>query len=135
MLITNLSSFIIVAEPNAPPRQIEAVSNGSRTALISWRPPSSSEIPGKIAGYNIFCQGNATNQHRNKTVWGNVLQAKVTGLLAGKTYLCNVSAFTAAGTGPPVSSRVYIKQGILIFLSCLSIHTNRYWGIKRSNQI
>lgn len=43
---------------------------------------------------------------------GGAVQAKVTGLLAGKMYNCEVSAFTEAGVGPSSSSvAVYVKQG------------------------
>ncbi|XP_072048618.1 uncharacterized protein [Amphiura filiformis] len=99
--------------PKVSPRQIEASSNGSRTALISWRPPPSNQVPGKIAKYEIFCRGNSSNQHRNKTVEGGVLQTKVTGLLAGKIYSCSVTAATSAGTGPSSASfPVYIKQDV-----------------------
>ncbi len=87
--------------------------NGTSAVRVSWQPPPANKVTGVISGYYVYCLGNTTSQHRNKTTKKDDLTVRVTGLLVGKVYRVEVASFTTAGRGPLSSPKtIYIMAGI-----------------------
>uniref|UniRef100_H3ATM3 Roundabout guidance receptor 3 n=1 Tax=Latimeria chalumnae TaxID=7897 RepID=H3ATM3_LATCH len=101
--------------PSASPRAVTVATVGlsnSTSISVSWEPPPAEEQNGIIQEYRIWCLGNETRFHVNKTVDGTVHSTIVRGLLSGITYHIEVAAATSAGIGvksQPVP--ILIKQG------------------------
>ncbi|XP_014341142.1 roundabout homolog 3 [Latimeria chalumnae] len=88
--------------PSASPRAVTVATVGlsnSTSISVSWEPPPAEEQNGIIQEYRIWCLGNETRFHVNKTVDGTVHSTIVRGLLSGITYHIEVAAATSAGIG------------------------------------
>ncbi|XP_066564137.1 roundabout homolog 3 isoform X2 [Amia ocellicauda] len=88
--------------PSAPPRAVTVVTvklSNSTSISVSWEPPPAEMQNGIIQEYKIWCLGNDTLYHINKTVDGTVLSTAVRGLLPGILYQVEVAAVTSAGVG------------------------------------
>nr|XP_015193162.1 PREDICTED: roundabout homolog 3 isoform X3 [Lepisosteus oculatus]XP_015193163.1 PREDICTED: roundabout homolog 3 isoform X3 [Lepisosteus oculatus] len=88
--------------PSAPPQSVTVVTvklSNSTSISVSWEPPPVEKRNGVIQEYKIWCLGNETRFHINKTVGGTVLSTTVTGLLPGILYQVEVAAVTSAGVG------------------------------------
>ncbi|XP_071806163.1 roundabout homolog 2-like isoform X3 [Asterias amurensis] len=98
--------------PRAPPRNVQVRYNGTSAVRVSWQAPPPSTVTGVISGYYVYCLGNTTSQHRNKTTKKDELAVRVTGLVVGRVYRVEVASFTTAGRGPLSSPKsVYIMAG------------------------
>ncbi|KAL2096077.1 hypothetical protein ACEWY4_008225 [Coilia grayii] len=88
--------------PSAPPQQVtvQTVGNQNSTSIsISWDPPPPDHQNGIIQEYKIWCLGNETRFHVNKTVDAAIRSVVVGGLQAGVLYRVEVAASTSAGVG------------------------------------
>uniref|UniRef100_A0A673LS41 Roundabout homolog 1-like n=1 Tax=Sinocyclocheilus rhinocerous TaxID=307959 RepID=A0A673LS41_9TELE len=87
--------------PSAAPRGVTVTgSGGNGTAiLVSWQPPPEEEQNGVVQEYKIWCLGNESRYHINRTVDGSTHSVLIPGLLAGVTYRVEVAASTGAGPG------------------------------------
>ncbi|XP_016339041.1 roundabout homolog 2-like [Sinocyclocheilus anshuiensis] len=88
--------------PSAPPQQVTVlmVGNQNSTSIsISWDPPPAEHQNGIIQEYKIWCLGNETRFHVNKTVDAAIRSVVVGGLQAGVQYRVEVAASTSAGVG------------------------------------
>ncbi|XP_075710602.1 roundabout homolog 2 isoform X11 [Rhinoderma darwinii] len=88
--------------PSAPPQSVTVLtvgSNNSTSISVSWDPPPSDHQNGIIQDYRIWCLGNETRFHINKTVDAAIRSVVIGGLFAGIQYQVEVAASTSAGIG------------------------------------
>ncbi|XP_046717205.1 roundabout homolog 2-like isoform X1 [Silurus meridionalis] len=88
--------------PSAPPQQVTVLTVGSENSTsisISWDPPPTEHQNGIIQEYKIWCLGNESRFHVNKTVDAAIRSVVVGGLQAGVQYRVEVAAGTSAGVG------------------------------------
>uniref|UniRef100_A0AAQ5ZRZ2 Roundabout, axon guidance receptor, homolog 2 (Drosophila) n=1 Tax=Amphiprion ocellaris TaxID=80972 RepID=A0AAQ5ZRZ2_AMPOC len=109
--------------PSAPPQQVTVLTVGNQNSTsisISWDPPPPDHQNGIIQEYKIWCLGNETRFHVNKTVDAAIRSVVVGGLQVGVVYHVEVAASTSAGVG--VKSE---PQPIIIEFRDVIIHGNR----------
>uniref|UniRef100_A0A8C4F5G5 Roundabout, axon guidance receptor, homolog 2 (Drosophila) n=1 Tax=Dicentrarchus labrax TaxID=13489 RepID=A0A8C4F5G5_DICLA len=109
--------------PSAPPQQVTVLTVGNQNSTsisISWDPPPPDHQNGIIQEYKIWCLGNETRFHVNKTVDAAIRSVVVGGLQVGVVYRVEVAASTSAGVG--VKSE---PQSIIIEFRDVIIHGNR----------
>uniref|UniRef100_A0A3B3UY31 Roundabout, axon guidance receptor, homolog 2 (Drosophila) n=1 Tax=Poecilia latipinna TaxID=48699 RepID=A0A3B3UY31_9TELE len=109
--------------PSAPPQQVTVLTVGNQNSTsisISWDPPPHDHQNGIIQEYKIWCLGNETRFHVNKTVDAAIRSVVVGGLQVGVVYHVEVAASTSAGVG--VKSE---PQSIIIEFRDVIIHGNR----------
>ena len=72
---------------------------------LSWKPPPAEQRNGQLTGYTIEvkCQTPGAKARDPLTVVGTSEATKVDGLTPNTKYIFQVSAMTAAGSGPPAS--------------------------------
>ncbi|XP_062242078.1 LOW QUALITY PROTEIN: roundabout homolog 2-like [Platichthys flesus] len=88
--------------PSAPPQQVTVLTVGNQNSTsisISWDPPPSDHQNGLVQEYKIWCLGNETRFHVNKTVDAAIRSVVVGGLQVGVVYRVEVAASTSAGVG------------------------------------
>uniref|UniRef100_A0A8D2IME7 Roundabout guidance receptor 3 n=1 Tax=Varanus komodoensis TaxID=61221 RepID=A0A8D2IME7_VARKO len=88
--------------PSAPPQAVTVVTVGARNSTsisVSWEPPPPGEQNGIIQDYRVWCLGNESRYHINKTVDGTVHSTVLLGLVPGMVYRTEVAAATSAGIG------------------------------------
>ncbi|TRY72933.1 hypothetical protein DNTS_001127, partial [Danionella cerebrum] len=88
--------------PSAAPQQVTVLTVGSQNSTsisISWDPPPAEHQNGIIQEYKIWCLGNESRFHVNKTVDAAIRSVVVGGLQAGVQYQVEVAASTSAGVG------------------------------------
>uniref|UniRef100_A0AAR2JH29 Roundabout, axon guidance receptor, homolog 2 (Drosophila) n=1 Tax=Pygocentrus nattereri TaxID=42514 RepID=A0AAR2JH29_PYGNA len=88
--------------PSAPPQQVTVLTVGNQNSTsisISWDPPPADHQNGIIQEYKIWCLGNESRFHVNKTVDAAIRSVVVGGLQAGVLYRVEVAASTNAGVG------------------------------------
>uniref|UniRef100_A0A671P4S3 Roundabout homolog 1-like n=1 Tax=Sinocyclocheilus anshuiensis TaxID=1608454 RepID=A0A671P4S3_9TELE len=87
--------------PSAAPRGVTVTGSGDNgtAILVSWQPPPEEEQNGVVQEYKIWCLGNESRYHINRTVDGSTHSVLIPGLLAGVTYRVEVAASTGAGPG------------------------------------
>ncbi|XP_035390171.1 roundabout homolog 2 isoform X3 [Electrophorus electricus] len=88
--------------PSAPPQQVTVLTVGNQNSTsisISWDPPPSEHQNGVVQEYRIWCLGNETRFHVNKTVDAAIRSVVVGGLQVGVLYRVEVAASTSAGVG------------------------------------
>ncbi|XP_039986184.1 roundabout homolog 1 isoform X3 [Xiphias gladius] len=87
--------------PSAPPREVTVTESGDNgTAIVvSWQPPPEEEQNGVVQEYKIWCLGNESRYHINRTVEGSTLSVAIPNLAPGIRYGVEVAASTGAGPG------------------------------------
>ncbi|KAF3693170.1 Roundabout -like protein 1 Precursor [Channa argus] len=87
--------------PSAPPREVTVTESGDNgTAIVvSWQPPPEEEQNGVVQEYKIWCLGNESRYHINRTVDGSTLSVLIPSLAPGIRYSVEVAASTGAGPG------------------------------------
>ncbi|XP_074496613.1 roundabout homolog 1 isoform X9 [Sebastes fasciatus] len=87
--------------PSAPPREVTVAESGDNgTAIVvSWQPPPEEEQNGVVQEYKIWCLGNESRYHINRTVDGSALSVLIPSLAPGIRYSVEVAASTGAGPG------------------------------------
>uniref|UniRef100_A0A3B4U7A8 Roundabout guidance receptor 1 n=1 Tax=Seriola dumerili TaxID=41447 RepID=A0A3B4U7A8_SERDU len=87
--------------PSAPPREVTVTESGDNgTAIVvSWQPPPEEEQNGVVQEYKIWCLGNESRYHINRTVDGSTLSVLIPSLAPGIRYSVEVAAGTGAGPG------------------------------------
>ncbi|KAM7412828.1 hypothetical protein PAMA_020286 [Pampus argenteus] len=96
--------------PSAPPREVTVTESGDNgTAIVvSWQPPPEEEQNGVVQEYKIWCLGNESRYHINRTVDGSTFSVVIPSLAPGIRYSVEVAAST--GAGPGVKSDVTFFQ-------------------------
>ncbi|XP_067897397.1 roundabout homolog 2 isoform X6 [Heterodontus francisci] len=108
--------------PSAPPQSVTVlmVGNHNSTSIsVSWDPPPAEQQNGIIQEYKIWCLGNATRFHINKTVDAAIRSVVIGGLLPGVQYRVQVAASTGAGVGVKSEPQLIIigSRGDDIFMT------------------
>nr|XP_034370788.1 roundabout homolog 2 isoform X5 [Arvicanthis niloticus] len=88
--------------PSAPPQSVTVLTVGSHNSTsisVSWDPPPADHQNGIIQEYKIWCLGNETRFHINKTVDAAIRSVVIGGLFPGIQYRVEVAASTGAGVG------------------------------------
>ncbi|XP_078140314.1 roundabout homolog 1 [Centroberyx gerrardi] len=87
--------------PSAPPREVTVAESGDNgTAIVvSWQPPPEEEQNGVVQEYKIWCLGNESRYHINRTVDGSTFSVLIPSLAPGIRYSVEVAASTGAGPG------------------------------------
>ncbi|CAI5772747.1 roundabout homolog 1 isoform X1 [Podarcis lilfordi] len=87
--------------PSAPPQSVSVTKNdGNGTAIvITWQPPPEETQNGMVQEYKVWCLGNESRYHINKTVDGSTFSVVIPSLVPGIRYSVEVAASTGAGAG------------------------------------
>ncbi|KAF4086358.1 hypothetical protein AMELA_G00105580 [Ameiurus melas] len=87
--------------PSAAPRGVTVTQNGDNgtAILLSWQAPPEDERNGVVQEYRIWCLGNESRFHINRTVDGSTFSTVISGLVPGIRYGVEVAASTGAGPG------------------------------------
>ncbi|KAL4608511.1 hypothetical protein GN956_G24707 [Arapaima gigas] len=87
--------------PSAAPRDVTIKkSNDNGTAiLVAWQPPPEEEQNGVVQEYKIWCLGNESRYHVNRTVDGSTFSVVIPSLAPGVRYSVEVAASNSAGAG------------------------------------
>ncbi|XP_012811715.3 roundabout homolog 1 isoform X5 [Xenopus tropicalis] len=87
--------------PSAPPQSVTVTKNdGNGTAIVvAWQPPPEDTQNGMVQEYKVWCLGNESRYHINKTVDGSTLSVVIPSLVPGIKYSVEVAASTGAGSG------------------------------------
>ncbi|ELK09792.1 Roundabout like protein 3 [Pteropus alecto] len=106
--------------PSGPPQGVAVAlgGEGNSSITVSWEPPLLSQQNGVIKEYQIWCLGNESRFHLNRSAAGWARSAVLQGLLPGLPYRTQVAAATSAGVGvasAPVS--VQLQAGISLYLA------------------
>ncbi|XP_077421448.1 roundabout homolog 1 isoform X1 [Vanacampus margaritifer] len=87
--------------PSAPPREVtvtESSDNGT-AIVVSWQPPPEEEQNGVVQEYKVWCLGNESRYHINRTVDAATFSVLIPSLAPGVRYGVEVAASTGAGPG------------------------------------
>ncbi|XP_067607530.1 roundabout homolog 3 [Pseudorca crassidens] len=87
--------------PSGPPQGVAVAlgGDGNSSITVSWDPPLPSQQNGVIKEYQIWCLGNESRFHLNRSASGWARSAVLRGLLPGLLYRIQVAAATSAGVG------------------------------------
>ncbi|XP_058400884.1 roundabout homolog 3 isoform X3 [Diceros bicornis minor] len=87
--------------PSGPPQAVTVAlgGEGNSSITVSWEPPLPSQQNGVIKEYQIWCLGNESRFHLNRSAEGWARSAVLRGLLPGLLYRTQVAAATSAGVG------------------------------------
>uniref|UniRef100_A0A8D0MMS2 Roundabout homolog 3 n=1 Tax=Sus scrofa TaxID=9823 RepID=A0A8D0MMS2_PIG len=87
--------------PSGPPQGVAVAlgGEGNSSITVSWQPPLPSQQNGVIKEYQIWCLGNESRFHLNRSAAGWARSAVLRGLLPGLLYRTQVAAATSAGVG------------------------------------
>nr|XP_051704422.1 roundabout homolog 3 isoform X1 [Oryctolagus cuniculus] len=87
--------------PSGPPQAVAVAlgGDGNSSIIVSWEPPLPSQQNGVITEYQIWCLGNESRFHLNRSAAGWARSAVLGGLLPGLLYRTRVAAATSAGVG------------------------------------
>nr|XP_033797623.1 roundabout homolog 1 isoform X1 [Geotrypetes seraphini] len=87
--------------PSAPPQGVAITKNeGNGTAIVvTWHPPPENTQNGIVQEYKVWCHGNESRYHINKSVDGSTFSVVVPSLVPGIRYSVEVAASTGAGLG------------------------------------
>ncbi|KAG9263533.1 hypothetical protein AMEX_G23580 [Astyanax mexicanus] len=96
--------------PSGAPRGVTVTkSDTNGTAIVvAWQPPPVEEQNGAVQEYKIWCLGNETRYHINRTVDGSTFSIVIPSLSPGIRYSVAVAA--SNGAGPGVKSDVTFFQ-------------------------
>ncbi|XP_074155879.1 roundabout homolog 2 isoform X8 [Sminthopsis crassicaudata] len=100
--------------PSAPPQSVTVLTVGnhnSSSITVSWDPPPLDHQNGIIQEYKIWCMGNETRFHINKTVDASIRSVVIGGLFPGIQYQVEVAASTSAGIGVKSDPQLIIIGG------------------------
>ncbi|XP_025784641.1 roundabout homolog 3 [Puma concolor] len=102
--------------PSGPPQGVTVAlgGEGNSSVTVSWEPPLPSQQNGIIKEYQIWCLGNESRFHLNRSAAGWARSAVLRGLLPGVLYRTQVAAATSVGVGvasAPVSVQLPLSRG------------------------
>ncbi|XP_061105667.1 roundabout homolog 1-like [Conger conger] len=87
--------------PSAAPRNVTVTkSSGNGTAIVvAWQPPQLDGHNGVVQEYKVWCLGNESRYHVNRTVDASTFWVLIPSLFPGIRYSVTVAASNAAGLG------------------------------------
>ncbi|XP_029812873.1 roundabout homolog 3 isoform X2 [Suricata suricatta] len=103
--------------PSGPPQGVTVTlgGEGNSSVTVSWEPPLPSQQNGVIKEYQIWCLGNESRFHLNRSAAGWARSVVLRGLLPGVLYRTQVAAATSVGVGvasAPVSVQLPSPPGL-----------------------
>uniref|UniRef100_A0A6Q2ZHD7 Roundabout, axon guidance receptor, homolog 1 (Drosophila) n=1 Tax=Esox lucius TaxID=8010 RepID=A0A6Q2ZHD7_ESOLU len=95
------SEVKVVRTLEEAPRDVTVTkSQTNGTAIrVAWQPPPEEEQNGMVQEYKIWCLGNESRYHVNRTVDGSTFSVLIPSLSPGIRYSVEVAASNAAGPG------------------------------------
>uniref|UniRef100_A0AAZ3PMS6 Roundabout, axon guidance receptor, homolog 1 (Drosophila) n=1 Tax=Oncorhynchus tshawytscha TaxID=74940 RepID=A0AAZ3PMS6_ONCTS len=108
--------------PSAAPRGVTVTESGENgtAIMVSWQPPPEEEQNGVVQEYKIWCLGNESRYHVNRTVDGSTFSLLIPSLAPGIRYSVEVAASTGAGPGVKsdvtffqIDSSGHVTEGVL----------------------
>ncbi|XP_052323959.1 roundabout homolog 1 isoform X2 [Oncorhynchus keta] len=108
--------------PSAAPRGVTVTESGDNgtAIMVSWQPPPEEEQNGVVQEYKIWCLGNESRYHINRTVDGSTFSLLIPSLAPGIRYSVEVAASTGAGPGVKsdvtffqIDSSGHVTEGVL----------------------
>ena len=100
IFILNLSTFVIILEPEAPPSNLSIVATGPMSLFVSWKPVARGFENGEIVQYFLQYYEMATSHDRkNMTFSATVLETNLINLKNWTLYGVEVAAYTKVGRG------------------------------------
>ena len=101
--------FIFIADPDAPPQNIQISVTSSRTMVVSWNSPPSEDQNGIIIYYLLLITQEQFNiSDRVINTISNATSYIVDNLEEYNNYTCRVAAATRIGPGP-YSAPIYFN--------------------------
>ena len=98
--------------PSAPPSDILVIPKDSRSVSLSWNAPPAAGRNGELTGYTIKVKNHNGDEAQPPLTTDNTCTSKeVDGLKPNTDYIFEVSAMTAAGSGPPKSINKRTAEG------------------------
>ncbi|XP_048836685.1 roundabout homolog 1 isoform X2 [Brienomyrus brachyistius] len=96
--------------PSAAPQGVTVRNSDSNSTsiVVSWKPPPEEDQNGVVQEYKIWCLGNESRYHVNRTVDGSTFSVQLPSLSPGIRYSVEVAAST--GAGPGVRSEVTVFE-------------------------
>uniref|UniRef100_A0AAY4AVP6 Roundabout homolog 1-like n=1 Tax=Denticeps clupeoides TaxID=299321 RepID=A0AAY4AVP6_9TELE len=96
--------------PSGAPRRVTVTkSDTNGTAiLVAWQPPPEEQQNGVVQEYKIWCLGNESRYHVNRTVDGSTFSVVIPSISPGIRYSVEVAA--SNGAGPGVKSDITFFQ-------------------------
>ncbi|XP_067849518.1 roundabout homolog 1 isoform X2 [Heptranchias perlo] len=87
--------------PSAPPQSVTVkLNDGNGTGImVAWQPPPEDSLNGDLQEYKIWCLGNESRYHINRTVGVSALSVVISSLTPGVRYRVEVAASNGAGHG------------------------------------
>ncbi|XP_078416540.1 roundabout homolog 1 isoform X3 [Cetorhinus maximus] len=87
--------------PSAPPQSVTVTLNDANGTgiLVAWQPPPEDSLNGDLQEYKVWCLGNESRYHINRTVVGTALSVVIPSLTPGVRYRVEVAASNRAGQG------------------------------------
>ena len=101
--------FPLCIDPHSPPREVQSVVTGSRTAIITWQPPALEHQNGPITYYVVVVRDLQFNES-DLIINVTSITANLTALEEYDTYSFKVAAATGAGLGPYSDAIVFVTQ-------------------------
>ncbi|XP_031704421.1 neogenin 1a isoform X4 [Anarrhichthys ocellatus] len=86
--------------PSAPPQNLTAEVQNSKSIMLRWQPPPLNGQNGEITGYKIRYRKGSRRSEAAETTGGTQLFKLIDALERGTEYSFRVSAMTVNGTGP-----------------------------------
>ncbi|XP_063058202.1 roundabout homolog 1-like [Engraulis encrasicolus] len=95
--------------PSGAPRGVTVTKSdtNSTAILVAWQPPPEEDQNGLVQEYKIWCLGNESRYHVNRSVDGTTFSVVIPNLSPGIRYSVEVAASNGAGPG--------VKSDITIF--------------------
>ncbi|OQR76613.1 Down syndrome cell adhesion molecule protein 1-like [Tropilaelaps mercedesae] len=101
-------------EPEAPPLDVNAVTQGPTTVLVSWKAPQKDAWNGDIEGYYIGFKpknSNGSTSYKKVEQTNNITHEFILqGLNKGTEYEITVQAYNHAGSGPTSPQRLVMTR-------------------------
>ncbi|KAL5494002.1 hypothetical protein EMCRGX_G015270 [Ephydatia muelleri] len=96
--------------PNSPPANFRVLVLNSTAAQVTWSPPTTTQLNGRLRGYRLFYRPEGTPQDAMVTIDGGGAQSYIAGDLSPATaYVFSVLAFTL-GDGPRSTPVVVVTR-------------------------
>ena len=95
--------FQLISEPNAPPNNVQAITDSSTAILVTWDPVPEIDRNGIITQYEVEFNQSTFNEISTSnltTTNGPQLMVELEGLEEYVEYTVRVRAYTSVGPGP-----------------------------------
>ena len=95
----NLTLFIFLSGPSAPPKDLKLIDTTSTSLLLRWSEVPAADKNGIIISYTVRYQAISSALVENTTVYFPTREVNLTGLIRNMNYSVSVLASTDKGDG------------------------------------